>query len=277
MSTQVGLDHCRIVRPQHAGKVEITIADASPRHFPMRVSGSLGIVVKRGPDHVVKSDGRLRRYPRNAVCVRAPGSVWSSEEAACAFLSIDVQPMRLPEDWLGGPMAFAPPNRLGNLAAVARALLTAESELEADGIVDGLVIEVISDGLGASDELRSHTDASRNVERSREFLRASLAARPTLEQAAHAAGTSRFRLLRDFKRALGTTPHRYLVMLRLETARAQLSQGVPVSEVALRSGFSDQAHLTRWFRRLHGITPASYARSVRSVHAQRPSIPFKTT
>ena len=65
-------------------------------------------------------------------------------------------------------------------------------------------------------------------------------------------------LARQFRIALGTTPHRYLLMRRLELARELIHNGRPLVDVALDTGFADQAHFTRAFRSAFGLTPARY-------------------
>jgi len=52
-------------------------------------------------------------------------------------------------------------------------------------------------------------------------------------------------------------------LLRLRAARQALAGGTPPGQAAADAGFADQAHLTRWFRRCYGITPAAYARAAR--------------
>ena len=80
----------------------------------------------------------------------------------------------------------------------------------------------------------------------------------SLTELAALAGVSRFQLLRGFARAVGTTPHAYLVQRRVRLARRLIAGGVELAEAALQAGFSDQAHLTRAFVRQLGITPGRY-------------------
>lgn len=80
-----------------------------------------------------------------------------------------------------------------------------------------------------------------------------------LETLADVAGMSIFHFAREFKRSTGTTPHQYLIKLRVEKAKALLaSPDLPLIEVGLKSGFSHQSHFTRLFRRETGTTPNSY-------------------
>jgi AraC-like DNA-binding protein len=82
---------------------------------------------------------------------------------------------------------------------------------------------------------------------------------PTLAELARETGASRFQLLRGFAREFGLTPHAYLVQRRLALARALLRAGRAPADVAASTGFCDQSHLTRCFRRLYGITPHRFA------------------
>lgn len=84
----------------------------------------------------------------------------------------------------------------------------------------------------------------------------------TLADLAALSGVGRFQLLRGFARAVGTTPHAYLVQRRVRLARRLLAAGHAPAEAALRAGFADQSHLTRAFVRQFGVTPARYRAAV---------------
>lgn len=77
-------------------------------------------------------------------------------------------------------------------------------------------------------------------------------------------GVSPFHLVRVFTRAVGLSPHQYLVQTRIRHATRLLAQGLPCSFVAAMTGFADQSHFTTQFKRYLGITPASYQRCVRA-------------
>jgi AraC family transcriptional regulator len=80
-----------------------------------------------------------------------------------------------------------------------------------------------------------------------------------LEELACIAGISRFHFAREFKRTTGTSPHQYLINLRIQRAKALLTESnLPLVEVGLQSGFSHQSHFTRLFSRFTGATPQSY-------------------
>jgi len=69
---------------------------------------------------------------------------------------------------------------------------------------------------------------------------------------------TRYDLARQFRSAFGTSPYRYSLMRRLESARAQLHRNRSLADVAVAAGFADQAHLSRMFKDAFGVTLARY-------------------
>jgi AraC-like DNA-binding protein len=81
----------------------------------------------------------------------------------------------------------------------------------------------------------------------------------TLAELADAARLSRFELVRCFTAQVGLPPHAFQIDLRINEARGLLRAGEAPAAVAAACGFSDQAHLTRTFKRAVGTTPRRYA------------------
>jgi AraC family transcriptional regulator len=70
---------------------------------------------------------------------------------------------------------------------------------------------------------------------------------------------------RSFKRTFGQSPHAFVIRRRLElAARYMLQTDASLSDIALRCGFSDQAHLCKHFRQSTGQTPAAWRRTRRT-------------
>ncbi|NYD37339.1 AraC family transcriptional regulator [Actinomycetospora corticicola] len=80
-----------------------------------------------------------------------------------------------------------------------------------------------------------------------------------LDEAAARLHVTPNHLVKAFSAEFGLPPHRYLVGRRVDLARRLLLAGMPAARVAVESGFHDQAHLTRHFRRLLGVTPGRFA------------------
>ena len=97
-----------------------------------------------------------------------------------------------------------------------------------------------------------------------ELVRARLAEGPTLEGMARAAGYSPFQFARLFKATTGLPPHRFVRAMRLERACRLLSDDSELADVALKTGFYDQAHFTNAFRQQFGIAPAAYVKQRRT-------------
>jgi len=69
---------------------------------------------------------------------------------------------------------------------------------------------------------------------------------------------------RAFKRTFGASPHAFVIQRRLElAAQYMLQTEAPLSDIALRCGFTDQAHLCKHFRLATGETPAAWRRARR--------------
>ena len=60
-----------------------------------------------------------------------------------------------------------------------------------------------------------------------------------------------------FRQAYGIPPQAYLMELRLDQARAFLTQGYGVTEAATMSGFSDLANFSRRYKQRFGISPSA--------------------
>lgn len=93
-----------------------------------------------------------------------------------------------------------------------------------------------------------------------EFIESHLDEKISLDVLASVAGLSAFHFARAFRQSVGVPPHGYLLQRRLERVKQMLRDSkLPLSEIALAAGFSDQSHLARHFRRVTGISP-SFAR-----------------
>lgn len=94
------------------------------------------------------------------------------------------------------------------------------------------------------------------------YIETNLAQRLDLETLAAVANISPGHLCHAFKRTFGATVHNYVVVKRVERARyLMLNTSTELSSIALSCGMSDQSHLTRWFRRVCGETPAAFRRA----------------
>lgn len=149
-------------------------------------------------------------------------------------------------------------------ASVAlQALWSADSPLAFDGALLELVQAVQPHACRGSRERTSELDAP--LQRAIELMHDRLADPLTLADLAQAAGLSPFHFQRRFKARHHATPHQMLMALRLLRAKRQLAAGMAPALVAADNGLVDQAHLTRRFAGMYGVTPARYQRQMRAV------------
>jgi len=127
--------------------------------------------------------------------------------------------------------------------------------------LDGLLV-ALAEGLLAGEgapapAIGRRVDAGA-VERARRFLDAERTRVVHSSELESITGLTRYDLARQFRIAFGTSPHRYLLMRRLDFAREAIHRQRPLVEVAGEAGFADQAHFTRAFKAAFGLTPGRY-------------------
>jgi AraC-like DNA-binding protein len=206
------------------------------------------------------------------VCTWDPSAAHSGTPHGCPRWQARLLILELPtlERIVRGPerlttdLCFSTPlMRDGRLARrfveLHRALESPSWSLERESLLADWLHDVSDDSQPRADRRRS---ARRDpaLGRACEFLQDELAANVTLAELERAAGVSRHRLSRSFRAAYGMPPHRFQLAQRIRIARQMLERGVAIAEVAQATGFFDQSHLHRHFRRTLGMTPASYAR-----------------
>lgn len=138
---------------------------------------------------------------------------------------------------------------------------------------DGLYIDTVAQMM-AVHLARTHSSRSRPVRilpakplagwkmrRVIDFIEDNLEGDLSLQAMAAEVDISPLYLARAFKAAVGQSPHQYVLARRIERAKELLrNTDLPVVDVALSSGFSSQSHLSHWFIRQIGVSPAMYRR-----------------
>jgi AraC-like DNA-binding protein len=152
---------------------------------------------------------------------------------------------------------------VSNDRRLAGALMPALADLDApleDLQREEIILEIAEALAAAGSSIARPALSARHlcaVDRARAFLDAEGGVTSAaLEQV---TGLGRYALARHFRACLGTSPYRYLVMRRLERARALIRRGSPLAEAAIASGFADQSHMTRQFKRAYGLSPGRWA------------------
>jgi len=132
------------------------------------------------------------------------------------------------------------------------------SMLERETFLAEALVLLVSRHAAAPRAPRSPGRERKAIRLSREYLQEHAAENVTSQALARFADLSAFHLCRVFRQAVGMTPHAYQTQVRARRAKSLLRAGLPITLVAAEAGFYDQAHLTRHFKRIVGLTPGQY-------------------
>lgn len=152
---------------------------------------------------------------------------------------------------------LADPRLIGALTPLLDDMERVPEPLEADAALARLADALLSLDASAGGGRSARIDIGA-VETARAFLDAHFDRIVASEELEGATGLDRFTLARHFRARLGTSPYRYLTMRRLDRVRAGIRAGQSLADAAAESGFSDQSHMTRQFKRAYGIPPGRW-------------------
>lgn len=79
-----------------------------------------------------------------------------------------------------------------------------------------------------------------------------------LDLLSHIRFTSKFHLLRLFKKYYGQTPRQYLIDKRIEKSKTYLKTGMSVTETCYSVGFESPSSFSTLFRKKNGLTPSDF-------------------
>jgi AraC family transcriptional regulator len=103
------------------------------------------------------------------------------------------------------------------------------------------------------------------LDRVDDYIEANLDSRIELENLAAAGGLSAAWFARRFRDVTGLPPHQYVLRRRIERAKHLLTRtDAPIAQIAFDCGFAHQEHLTRVFKRVTGLTPGAFRRTIRN-------------
>jgi len=208
----------------------------------------------------LKEPGEVHRDLRVHSPFTLQGAALSSELMAAAADSLGLRGavhFRAP--------AFAPGERASRLAFALHDALVREGASEIEHATR--LAETLTEVLSATPPPPRR--APRAVRKARAFLHDGVAERVTLDDLASYAGLDKFRLVRAFRAEVGLPPYEYLTHVRVARAKELLQRGGTVAEAAQSVGFYDESQLHRHFRRIVGVPPGTYAKSVASNERSR--------
>lgn len=220
--------------------------------------------------------GAVQIAPAGRVVVVNPGDVHDGESVVrgerwqrrICYLEPRLFSEVAAEDGLpGSPLFLSPVLDDPDLAAAMMAFHSAaeipgQSALQRDTQLRALISSLIRRHATQRADAPAPGTEPVAVHRARAYLDAHAAEEVSLSDLGALVGLSPLYLARSFRKAIGVPPHAYQILKRIEAASALLRQGGAPADVALSCGFADQSHMTRQFRRAHGVTPGAFRRAL---------------
>ncbi|MBD2098592.1 helix-turn-helix transcriptional regulator [Trichocoleus sp. FACHB-591] len=218
--------------------------------------------------------GKRSRERRNSgdIAIIPAGITHScSWDVPAQFMVLAIEPTLLQQvgqDWVNPDQIELLPQFMSESDAFIQNIFsTLKQEAEIGGIGSYLLVDSLKTAVAVHllrsycatrPKLSSYSNGLSQVTLTlvKEYIHSHLHQDLRLQEMAAIAQISPYHFLRLFKQSVGTTPHQYILQCRLNQAKYLLQHSeLSIIEVATQTGFCDQSHLTRYFKRMIGITP----------------------
>jgi AraC-like DNA-binding protein len=146
------------------------------------------------------------------------------------------------------------------LLKLHRILENSTNTLERQTLLIKTLQQLIKRHSSASINKKPAGSESLSVNRVRDYLEANYNQNLRIEEIAALVDLNPFYLIRAFKRKIGIPPHEYQIQIRIQRSMNLIREGMPLADVALETGFSDQSHFSNRFKKVMGITPKQFAK-----------------
>lgn len=247
--------------PLPGGTAEVFIAREPDRRFAMHWHEAWSVgTIEAGHCGFVCEGQRHLAEPGDLI-VMAPGSVHAAGVSAGRFA---MTMLYLPPAWVaeacGWPAGQRPAvlHTLRRDAALSSALAAAAHAGDANVLASHAVQALQRAAAGALQAEPAPLSRDVRVQALADALAATDAERLDMGALAQRLGLSREHLHRLFRSVVGLTPGEYSRCARMHAAKRLLRDGASLADAALATGFADQAHFSRWFRRIFGVTPTMH-------------------
>lgn len=161
------------------------------------------------------------------------------------------------------------------LAALHRTLETSPLPLERESSFLWGMAQLVRNYASDRPFVKSVGKEHRAIQQVRDYLMAHYTANISLNDLATLVNLRPLRLLRTFRKHIGLPPHAYLNHVRVHQAKRLLAAGWSITDAALETGFTDQSHLHRHFKKMVGVTPGQYARGCKNVQDFRHTLSIR--
>jgi AraC-like DNA-binding protein len=214
--------------------------------------------------------GKYHNTPKISLFVVHPGEVHANRSATgCSFRSVYVHP-KVIENTLADSadkkrtLPFFPDPMVFDKEIIADylkfhlALENSETTLESETVLLEMLTKLINRYAQEKTDSETFGNEHRAVKKIRDYIIDHFDQKISLQKLSKLVNLSQFHLNRVFSREVGMPPHAFQNQVRITRAKQLIKNGVPLSEVAVETGFADQSHFHRHFKKLMLITPGEY-------------------
>jgi AraC-like DNA-binding protein len=254
----------------------VAVTEPYPRHWHEEyqfcfIQAGGGELFYRGIHH---------NTPATSLFIVHPGEVHSNEtKVGCSFRSIYVDPELIrrtisniagqeqslpffPEPMIFDEEVIGPYLKLHSTRENSRSVLGREQ------VILQLLSKLVTRYAQKRPELRPPGNEHSAVRTAREFIVAHHDRNISLGDLACLVNLSPFHLNRVFTKEIGMPPHAFQTQLRVAAAKKLIQNGLPLASVAATTGFADQSHFIRHFKRLMKITPGEYLKTAKTFNTE---------
>ncbi len=194
-----------------------------------------------------------------------------SWDTPAQFMILAIEPtllQRVGQDWVNPDQIELMPRYMNNSDKFIQTIFsTLKAEIEVGGMGSSLLLDSLKTALvihllrhccSTQPHLSSYVNGLSQPKLTlvTDYINAHLHQELKLEDIAAIVQISPYHFLRLFKQRLGITPHQYILQCRIERAKYLLQHSkLNIADIAIQSGFCDQSHLNRYFKRIVGVTP----------------------
>ncbi|HUR97290.1 MAG TPA: AraC family transcriptional regulator [Pyrinomonadaceae bacterium] len=241
------------------------VADVT-HYYPLHLHEELCIaVINRGTETHICRGNQYDAAP-GQLLVLNPEEAHESRSIGVEYRAVQINPRTFarlwPEDFgdkpapfFAGPV-FKDVELFQSFSRLYSTLESPSSPLEQEVQLVSAIEQLLA-RLGNRKFVKAEPRAVRTV---RDYLRAHYSENISLSNLASIADLSPFHLVRVFSNKIGVPPHEYQTQVRITHAQRIMRSGAAISEAAIETGFFDQSHFSRHFKRITGFTPRTYLR-----------------
>ena len=226
-----------------------------PRHIHEELC--IAIIVRGTETHICR--GRSYEAVPGDLLILNPEEAHESRSIGVEYKTVQINPRSFKRLWPDNPIPFfaepviRDPDLFRAFSRLYSTLLSNRSALEQEAELVSTV-ELL---LNREDNWKDAFEP-RSVKKIRAYLRAHYSENVSLSSLAMIANLSPFHLVRVFKNETGVPPHEFQTQVRITHAQRLMREGCSISEAATETGFFDQSHFSRNFKRITGLTPGKY-------------------